>query len=168
MYAIVTGPEPVPMGYEKVTSLDQLTGNALYLSHKLENKETYFFFGNSVVTQGNRKGITKIKPASATPPANAALYYFEQVPGTSNQFYAYCYADDGVTKQYVTNIYNNNYNNLLYTDQAHAVAFTAEITGDGVITMKSGSWYWNQQGGDGSSHRLTPIPTTWKARRTAS
>ena len=98
-YAIVTGPEPVPMGYEKVTSLDQLTGNALYLSHKLENKETYFFFGNSVVTQGNRKGITKIKPASATPPANAALYYFEQVPGTSNQFYAYCYADDGVTKQ---------------------------------------------------------------------
>ena len=147
-YAIVTGPEPVPMGYEKVTSLDQLTGNALYLSHKLENKETYFFFGNSVVTQGNRKGITKIKPASATPPANAALYYFEQVPGTSNQFYAYCYADDGVTKQYVTNIYNNNYNNLLYTDQAHAVAFTAEITGDGVITMKSGSWYWNQQGGE--------------------
>ena len=147
-YAIVTGPEPVPVGYEKVTSLDQLTGNALYLSHKLENKETYFFFGNSVVTQGNRKGITKIKPASATPPANAALYYFEQVPGTSNQFYAYCYADDGVTKQYVTNIYNNNYNNLLYTDQAHAVAFTAEITGDGVITMKSGSWYWNQQGGE--------------------
>ena len=108
-YAIVTGPEPVSVGYEKVTSLDQLTGNALYLSHKLENKETYFFFGNSVVTQGNRKGITKIKPASATPPANAALYYFEQVPGTSNQFYAYCYADDGVTKQYVTNIYNNNY-----------------------------------------------------------
>ena len=74
-YAIVTGPEPVPVGYDKVTSLDQLTGNALYLSHKLENKETYFFFGNSVVTQGNRKGITKIKPASATPPANAALYY---------------------------------------------------------------------------------------------
>ena len=147
-YAIVTGPEPVSVGYEKVTSLDQLTGNALYLSHKLENKETYFFFGNSVVTQGNRKGITKIKPASATPPANAALYYFEQVPGTSNQFYAYCYADDGVTKQYVTNLYNNNYNNLLYTDQAHAVAFTAEITGDGVITMKSGSWYWNQQGGE--------------------
>ena len=86
-YAIVTGPEPVTIGYEKVTSLDQLTGNALYLSHKLENKETYFFFGNSVVTQGNRKGITKIKPASATPPANAALYYFEEVPGTSNQFF---------------------------------------------------------------------------------
>lgn len=139
-YAIVAGPEPIPYEGHRAMTLEELTQSPFYLSHPLG-----YYFGNTLVKDSKRSGIYKIKPAQSIPPSNAALYYFEQAPGGADQFYAYCYAEDGVTKQYV---YNGGNNSLSFTTQDKATAFTAQVGEDGVFTMRNGSWYWNMQGGE--------------------
>ena len=145
-YAIVAGPESVPLGWQKVSSLDELVSkgqSGVYIGHT-----TGYYFGNGLVrTSEGRVGISKTKPASSSPPANAAKYYFEKAEGTDNKFYAYCYKDDRTTKQYVR---NENNNSLLLVEgataaEAGATAFTVSVNND-VFKFNNGQWYWNQQG----------------------
>ena len=144
-YAIVDGPRPVPVGWHKIGSIEELIergSNGLYIGHT-----SGYFFRNTIDPKDNRRGITKTKPPQGSPPPEAVKYYFEQVEGSSDKLYAYCYADDGVTKQYV---YNNNNNSLYFTDEEHKTAFTVSLNGSG-FQFNNGAWYWNMQGGANGS-----------------
>ncbi len=110
-YAIVEGPEPVPIGWERITSLEELDG--LLTAGLCVGNPEGFFMTNRLTKDSKRTGITKTTPASTNPPSDAAKYYFEKVSGTEDQYYAYCYAADGTTKQYV---YNNNNNSLSFSN----------------------------------------------------
>ncbi len=145
-YAIVAGPESVPLGWQKVESLDELVSRGqegVYIGHTAG-----YYFGNELVrTSEGRIGISKTKPACSSPPANAAKYYFEKVEGTDNKFYAYCYKSDGTTKQYVK---NENNNSLLLVEgasaaEAGATAFTVTAGSNDIFKFNNGQWYWNQQ-----------------------
>ena len=141
-YAIVQGPAALPSGWHTVSSIEELISRGsegLYIGHK-----DGYFFCNTLDNANNRIGIKKTKPAQSTPPTDsAAKYYFEQVSGTDNQVYVYCYANDGVTKQYV---YNGNNNSLSYTEDK-VTAFTVTQNSDGTFMLNNGAWYWNMQGG---------------------
>ena len=140
-YAIVDGPRPVPVGWHKIGSIEELIErgrNGLYIGHT-----SGYYFRNTIDPKDNRRGITKTSPAQGSPPPEAVKYYFEQVEGSSDKVYAYCYADDGVTRQYV---YNNNNNSLYFTDEEHKTAFTVSLNGSG-FQFNNGAWYWNMQGG---------------------
>lgn len=144
-YAIVDGPRPVPMGWHKIDSVEELIERGrtgLYIGHT-----SGYYFRNTIDPKDNRRGITKTKPPQGSPPPEAVKYYFEQVEGSSDKVYAYCYADDGVTKQYV---YNNNNNSLYFTDEEHKTAFTVSLNGSG-FQFNNGAWYWNMQGGANGS-----------------
>ncbi len=144
-YAIVAGPESVPLGWFHVTSIDELAelgSMGLYMGHV-----DGYYFRNTRDGNSSRMGIGKTKPAQNYPAANAALYYFERI-GTSNQFYLYCYADDGTTRQYVR---NENNNSLLLRNGADAAAagataFTVKVDSER-FTFNNGVWYINMQGG---------------------
>ena len=144
-YAIVDGPRPVPMGWHKIDSVEELIERGrtgLYIGHT-----SGYYFRNTIDPKGNRRGITKTTPPQGFPPPEAVKYYFEQVEGSSDKVYAYCYADDGVTRQYV---YNNNNNSLYFTDEEHKTAFTVSLNGSG-FQFNNGAWYWNMQGGASGS-----------------
>ena len=142
-YAIVTGPEAVPMEYHKVASIEELISKGstegLYIGHP-----DGYYYGNTLDNSNNRTGIVKTKPAQAYPASGAAKYYFEPVEGTDNKVYAYCYASDGTTKQYV---YNGGINSLSFTTAENKTAFTVSVDSSGRFKLNNGSWYWNMQGG---------------------
>ena len=141
-YAIVEGPEPVSIGYETVKSLDDfkaLASDGLYVSH-FTNK--FYFTNQTYRPSSGRTGIAKTKPESASPPSDAALYYFEPVSGTDNKFYAYCFGSNG-EKQYVRNTGNNS---LSFTTESNKTAFTITVGSDGACTVFANGYYWNQQG----------------------
>ena len=141
-YAIVEGPEALPVGWHKISSFEELIAKGsegLYISHP----DGYYYM-NTTTGDSSRKGITKTKPAREYPGDNASLYYFEPVNGTENQVYAYCYAADGTTKQYV---YNGGNNSLSFTDETNRTAFTVTRNSNGTFKLNNGSWYWNMQGG---------------------
>lgn len=142
-YAIVQGPTAVPLGWLKITSIEELTSNegGLYIGHP-----NGFYFGNTLTSDSKRTGITKTKPAQIYPAAKAAKYFFEAVEGSDNQVYAYCFAADGVTRQYVFNGGNNSLS--FTTDDSEKTAFTVTDNGDGTFKFNNGAWYWNMQGGD--------------------
>ena len=140
-YAIVEGPEAVPVGWHKIGSISELTSHTegLCVGHP-----DGYYYGNTLVTDSSgRTGIAKTKPAQSYPSDNAARYYFEAVDGSDNQVYAYCYAEDGTTKKYV---YNGG-NNSLLLDETQKTAFTVTQNSDGTFKLNNGSWYWNMQGG---------------------
>ena len=140
-YAIVKGPTPAPVGWAKVTSLEELIAHGrtgLYIGHV----DGYYFTGGMMTISGSRTGITKTKPAQSVPPAGAVPYYFEQVSGKADQVYAYCL--NGEKKQYVRNTGNNS---LSFGDETNRTAFTVTVDADGVVNLRNGAWYWNMQGG---------------------
>ena len=137
-YAIVQGPEAVAVGCERITSLeelDALASNGLYIGHV-----DGFFFMNTLTKDSKRTGITKTKPATVSPPSNAAKYYFEKA--ANSKYYAYCYVNG--EKKYVKNTGNNS---LSLADENEKTAFTISCNSDGIFTVKNGAWYWNMQGG---------------------
>ena len=141
-YAIVQGPGAIPVGWHKISDLDDLNehlGTGLYIGHP-----DGYYYGNTTTGDSSRMGITKTKPAQSYPADAAALYYFEPVEDQTNQFYVYCYAADGVTKQYV---YNGGNNSLSFTDAANKTAFTVTQNSGGTFKLNNGAWYWNMQGG---------------------
>ncbi len=143
-YAIVTGPSAVPLGWNRLQTLDELIAEAargLYIGHP----NGYYLTNGITNISSTRTGITKTKPAQSCPGGAAALYYFEIVAGTDDQFYVYCY--NGTEKQYVKNEGNNS---LSFTDDAGKTAFTATASG-GIFTLSAGQWYWNMQGGAGGA-----------------
>lgn len=144
-YAIVEGPEALPIGWHKISSIDELIAmggsQGVYIGHP-----DGYYYGNALVSDGSRTGISKTKPAQTYPPTDkAALYYFEPVEGSGNQVYAYCYAADGTTKQYV---YNGGNNSLSFAaDASDKTAFTVTQNSNGTFKLNNGAWYWNMQGG---------------------
>lgn len=142
-YAIVEGPEAVPMGWKTVGSVSELISmgsQGLYIGHP----DGYYYM-NSITADSKRTGITKTKPAQTYPADKAAKYYFEQVPGTTDKVYAYCYAADGTTKQYV---YNGGNNSLSFAaEESEKTAFTVTQNNNGTFKLSNGSWYWNMQSG---------------------
>ena len=140
-YAIVKGPSPVPAGWTKILSLEELAAHGstgLYIGHV----DGYYFTGGIMTISGSRTGIIKTKPAQSVPAASAVPYYFEQVSGTADQFYVYCL--NGTQKQYVRNTGNNS---LSFGDETNRTAFTVDVGADGVVRLQYKGWYWNMQGG---------------------
>ena len=138
-YAIVDAPDPAGLGWKKATSVDDLNGNSFYIGHT----DGYFFM-NTMTGNNTRMGITKTKPATDYPdPSKAAEYTFEKVPGTDNQFYIYCYDNNG-NKKYV---YNGGNNSLRLVDESDKTAFTVNVDSNGQFMINNGEWYWNMQGG---------------------
>lgn len=145
VYAIVPGPAPVPLGWQKVTSLDELAtigASGVYVGHT-----DGYYFKDSLDGPDNkgRVGIKKTKPASVTPPSGAAVYYFEQVPDTNDQFYAYCYNGSN-ERQYVYHGTTENSLSLTANDN-EKTAFTVAVDSSGKFTFVHDGWYWNMQGG---------------------
>ncbi|MBQ8994416.1 MAG: fibro-slime domain-containing protein [Oscillospiraceae bacterium] len=149
VYAIVDAPDPfTSTGWIKVSSIDELAERGeqgLYVSHT-----GLFFFTNGIteITNG-RTGITKTNKVVSPEYANGkVLYYFERVPGTTNQFYAYCYSDDGTEKLYV----KQTGNSLNFSSEEEKMAFTisTDTTADGTRFRMGGTggYYWNMQGGE--------------------
>ena len=146
-YAIVPGPGEVPLGWSKITTLDELRsfaqeGKGLYIGHT----GGYYLRNSTYVVTGTRTGITKTKPAQTYPTDAAALYYFELVENTTDQFKIYCY--NGENKQYVI----QSTNSLNFTEvEADATAFTASAFPNRDATFRlsgDGVYYWNMQGGN--------------------
>lgn len=150
-YAIVQGPSATPTDWMKITSLSALESYAsegLYLGHT-----DGYYYKNSLIDDGSRVGIAKTKPAHDYPAEGAAQYYFEKVTGTSDQFYIYCYGEDG-EKLYAAHKNNNN-SLLLVGDEAQKTAFTVNVDTSGKFTVNDGAWYWNMQGGVNGSRFCT-------------
>ncbi|MBQ9031749.1 MAG: hypothetical protein IJ106_09910 [Parasporobacterium sp.] len=141
-YAIVEGPDPVPLGWQKVESIQDLLDHALY-GLSIGHPDGYFYM-NTMTGDNTRMGITKTKPAQSSPPTSAAKYYFEQADEDGTQVYAYCYDSNG-QKLYV----NNKQTNSLYltSDENEKTAFTVTQNSNGTFKFSNGAWYWNMQGG---------------------
>ncbi len=145
-YAIVQGPVAVPLGWQRIYTIEELIAKSqegLYMGHP----NGYYYTNTLYVTDANnpakiRTGIRKTKPAQPYPASGAAKYYFEQAEGT-NQFYAYCM--NGDEKLYV---YNTGTNSLFLGTEDQKTAFTAAVDSSGRFTMVRNGWYWNMQGGD--------------------
>lgn len=145
VYAIVPGPEPVALGWQKVTSLDDLATHGA--SGVRVGHTDGYYFTNQLDGPDNKKriGISKTRPSSVTPPSGAAVYYFEQVLGTDDQFYAYCYSDSN-EKKYV--YHGTTENSLSLTaNNNEKTAFTVAVDESGKFTFYHNGWYWNMQGG---------------------
>ena len=142
-YAVVKGPDPVPIGWTKVQSVAELLSyqGGLYIGHP----NGYYLTNGITVMDNGRTGITKTTPSAVNPPSTAKKYWFEQVEGTSNQVYVYTYTDDGTTTQYVR---NNGNSSLELTGSEGKTAFTVKSKGSGKFTLSNGSWYWNMQNGN--------------------
>ena len=141
-YAIVEGPASVPVGWSKVTTVSELISmgsEGLYIGHP-----DGYYYCNSLTGDASRMGITKTKPAQSYPAQGAVKYYFEPVEGTDNKVCAYCYADDGITKQYV---YNGGNNSLTFVSEDQKTVFTVTQNSNGTFKLNNGAWYWNMQGG---------------------
>ncbi|MBQ9329498.1 MAG: hypothetical protein IJ221_00700, partial [Oscillibacter sp.] len=142
-YAIVPGPGEVPLGWSKITTLDELRsfaqeGKGLYIGHT----GGYYLKNSTYAVTTTRTGIEKTKPAQAYPTDAAALYYFELVEGQENQFYVYC-LDASTNKQYVKNANNSS---LSFTSEAEKTAFTVSVNNKGEFKLNNENWYWNMQG----------------------
>ncbi len=142
-YAIVEGPDPVPLGWDTVSSLNELVSlgsQGLYIGHV----DGYYMTSGITQISGSRTGITKTKPAQSYPASAAVKYYFEPVSGSSDRFRVCCV--DGGTRKYVI----QSGNSLNFTDAANATEFTVEPTGSGdhMFRLKGSSgFYWNMQAG---------------------
>ena len=143
-YAIVQGPGAIPLGWHKISSVEELIekgSEGLYIGHPQG-----FYYGNTLVADASRVGIMKTKPAQSYPSSGSAKYYFERVGESDNKVYAYCFASDGKTKQYV---YNGGNNSLSFAEnESKKTAFTVTRNDDGTFKLNNGAWYWNMQGGN--------------------
>ncbi len=127
-YAIVQGPAAIQPGYLMISSLPDLrtlASSGLYIG-----TTGGYFLRDYTEADANNTAITGIrKSASASyPTGNAALFFFELVEGTTNQFYIYCYNADHV-KQY---IHFDGTTSLTYvTDEGQKSPFLMAYTSSG-------------------------------------
>ena len=149
VYAIVEAPAPVAgeNGWNIVTSLEELASvgqSGVYVSHKDGN-----YFRNEIIkiNGGPRTGIARTVQAKSPEAADGAVpYYFSLVPGTEDQFYAYCFDKNG-NPQYV--IQSANSLNFV-SDLKDATPFTVSFfpgTTDSFRFLGNDGYYWNRQGG---------------------
>ena len=147
-YAIVEGPEAIPIGWMKAASLEEIAAlgaDGLYISHV----DGYFMTDNITIINADRTGITKTKPAQAYPYGDAVKYYFEPAGG-DNQYKIYC--GEGDSKKYVIQANNSApaNNSLNFTNnEADATVFKVEANGENMFRLRGNNdYYWNMQGGE--------------------
>ena len=152
-YAIVSGPDAVPIGWKKVASAAELSafaeeGKGVYIGQI----SGYYFRNTETVTSDGQTGVTKTKPAQSSPAGSAAaLYYFEQA--SDGKFFLYCYS--GETKKYLK---NTGTSSLYLTDnEDEKTAFTVTVDSDGRFMLSNGAWYVNMQNGANGT-RSSPAP----------
>ena len=169
-YAIVTGPEDIPLdsGWRNIATVEELqnfvdeNGNpkGVYIGLVASKGGYYFTDGLTEHIGGgsaSRSGITKTFPSnnSTTPGADAVRYYFEFKPGTNNQVRAYCM--DGSTKKYI--VQNSKDNSLYFTTDPNPTTETdtanvwftislADTSGKKFYITGKGSQNWNMQNGE--------------------
>ena len=140
-YAIVEGPGSTSLGCHQITTTDDFdayAANGIYVGHS----DGFYFTNEMYIVKNNRTGIRKTQPSQPTPTSTAALYYFEKVEGTTDQYYAYCFDTNGV-KKYVNA--DPNTNSLKLVSEESRTAFTVSLEGDKWTVQYDGR-YWNQQG----------------------
>ena len=140
-YAIVQGPEPIESNSHMIDSFEGILEHAesgIYIGQI----DGYFFTDGITRINNTRTGITKTKPASGFPPAEAALYYFEAVNVGDHQFRIYC-VSGGINKYIV-----QSGNSLNFGTQDQATVFTVEpgAAADIFRLHGSGNYYCNMQG----------------------
>ena len=150
VYAIVPAPERIPSsGMNLLESLEEIAENAdrgLYMFHP----SGYYFTNQGYTVSGSRTGILKTAKQGAGDPvgsSGAALYYFEPVGDSGNQYRVYCWNADNSAKQYI----RQSANSLSFTDEAGASVFTVSQFPNQPGTFRflgSDGYYWNMQGGD--------------------
>lgn len=161
VYAIVKAPgaddfaETGWVPIETVSELAQYGADGVYVRHPAG-----FYFKNVAGPVANpnsdessRTGIKRTVRSNDVPTAveGAALYFFEKVPATTNEFRVYCLDDDGVTKKYIG--FDVLSKSLLFTDEDNApVLVIGEHTHPGeeehVFSVRCGDYqYWNLRRG---------------------
>ena len=142
VYAIVPGPSGAQAGWDKLTSLDDLTSKGYYIGHTggyyLTNIET-----SKTSNGATLNGIKRTSQKAVPTVSGAELYYFENAP--DGKYYIYCM--DGENKKYVVN--NGNASLSFTNDENNKTAFTVEVNNKGVFKIHNGDWYWNMQTGTG-------------------
>ena len=145
-YAIVKGPDAVPLGWEKVTTMaafKELASQGLYIGQK----DGYFVLNTTEAYKSDNK-ITGIKKSGQKtyPGDDGVKYYFEAVENTENQFYIYCY-DSSNNKQYVSNTAESA--SLILSETK--TAYTVSVNGSGQFSFQGNGRYWNMRGGAGGN-----------------
>ena len=149
VYAIVDAPEaPTAVsGWNSIKSVEELARigrQGVYAAHK----DGYYLTDKITKISNVRTGITKTAKASSPDiAAGAVLYYFEQVEGTADQFYAFCKDANTGAARYVKQSSNSL---SLVSDKAEATVFTARLfpgTTDNFLLIGSNNFCWNMQGG---------------------
>ena len=142
-YAIVTGPDPLSIEWHKVQTIGDLEGKEIYIGHD----SGYYFTNKITQINSNRTGITKTKPATATPAGDAIPYYFEPYGESGDQFKVYCF--DGDTKKYIVQPTGRDNSLNFTTDESGAAVFTVEtVDSENRFRVKGrNNYYWNMQGG---------------------
>ena len=145
-YAIVEDIESVSVDLPKISSLEELDekgSSGLYFVSAVHYG--YFCTNEPWRINATRTGIRKTKPAQAYPPADAALYYFEKVEGTTDRYYIYCM--DGSERKYICNTGNNS---LSLVDESNKTAFTVAINpaNQQVTILGQNGFYVTMQGGE--------------------
>ena len=136
-YAIVSGPDAVDIGLEKVLSLDDLTSpNGFFISHT----GGYFFRNITYNPTSGRTGILKTA-LSDNPKTAASKYYFTDAGG--GKYYIHTFDVDGHIKYL-----RNNSNNSLTFSNTPVTKFTVEMDENNQVVIHNGSWFCNMQGGE--------------------
>lgn len=155
VYAIVDEPhEPYAEGGDHAAdSFDMIAdrgSEGFYLSH-----QDYYLTGgvvSGVTNNSDRYGLAALTTQSDSVPSEAALFYFERVEGTENQFYIYTKNDSGKHYAKMTRVSGNNARGSLnlVDDRTQATAFTLEKNSKNEfrISGKVGdtTFYWNRNG----------------------
>ncbi len=141
-YAIVTGPDAVPLGWQKVDSYaafeELISTEGVYVGHS----DGFYFTDQTYKPKATRTGIKKTKPALTYPDieGGAVKYYFEKAG--DHQFYAYN-LDSNNVRHYVR---QDGDSLLLTTAESERTLFTIENDSNEKFTVKANGYYWNQQG----------------------
>ncbi|MBO5520162.1 MAG: hypothetical protein J5973_00625, partial [Eubacterium sp.] len=153
-YAIVQGPAAIPIGWVRLSSIDQLKAAAQAETGLYIGTSAGRYLTNQIGTNDKSaaNGIVKSSPAQSYPDtARAVPYYFEAVEGTSNQFYVY-WLDGENGRHYVK---NTNTDDLTFTtSEAEKTPFTVTINNNLASTIYTdfGSTRrsWNEWEGAGN------------------
>ncbi|MDO5131801.1 MAG: SpaA isopeptide-forming pilin-related protein, partial [Eubacteriales bacterium] len=147
-YAIVQGPDAGAVGWETISSIDELISlgsEGVYIGHI----DGYYLTDGITQINSGRTGITKTKPPQPGYPdleRGAVKYYFEQIPDSTDRFKIYC-LKNGV-RQYVRQPSNNSLH--FTTQESQAAVFTVEAVDSPENTFRirgNNGYYWNMQGG---------------------
>ena len=135
-YAIVTGLEPIPEDWTKVTTqedFDTFRSEGLYIGHFTDG---HYFTNTTYVPKTGRTGILKTQPENPVPPDSAVRFYFNKIGDNTYTVYS----DEN---HYI----KHSGDSLLFTNnEADATVFTITRNSNGSWKVYHDGYYWNQQG----------------------